>query len=302
MNFLVQRSDVGEFRRRYSWMVLVVISVFLVLVGRLVQLQIIEGDLHVAQARRNIVGEINLATTRGVIRDAYGRVLAANRPSYNVYVTPEVIDMQKTWPRVVKLMGLDDAERQKLEQKILDIRMKNDTRKSQQILLKVDVSRDVVAALETHEADLRGVDVAPVPVRYYPYGELGAHMLGYMREIDPETLARLEGRGYRSGDRIGAVGVERRWESYLRGKRGKEKVLHGVKRRQNRDELEAKYLEQPRKIEPIPGRDISLTLDIDLENPSSVPCAVSSRARWWSSTSGPDASSRRCPSPASIRT
>jgi len=265
VNFLVQRSDVGEFRRRYRWMFAVVVLVFLVLIGRLVQLQIVEGDLHAAQARRNIVGEINLATTRGVIRDAYGRVLAANRPSYNVYVTPEVIDMQKTWPHVVKLMGLDDAERQKLEDKILHIRNLDDTRKSQQILLKVDVSRDVVAALDTHEAELRGVDVAPVPVRYYPYGELGAHMLGYMREIDPDTLARLRGRGYRSGDRIGAVGVERRWESYLRGKRGKEKVLHGVKRRQNREELEAKYLEQPRKIEPIPGRDISLTLDIDLE-------------------------------------
>ena len=174
MNLLVQRSDVGEFRRRYRWMVLVVVFIFLVLVGRLVQLQIIEGDLHAAQARRNIVGEINLATTRGVIRDAYGRVLAANRPSYNVYVTPEVIDMEQTWPRVVKLMGLDDAERQRLEDKILGIRKRDDTRKSQQILLKVDVSRDVVAAIETHESELRGVDLAPVPVRYYPYGELAA--------------------------------------------------------------------------------------------------------------------------------
>ena len=64
------------------------IATFLVLVGRLVQLQLVEGDVHRAQARKNIVREVPLATTRGVIRDASGKVLAANRPSYNVYVVP----------------------------------------------------------------------------------------------------------------------------------------------------------------------------------------------------------------------
>lgn len=265
MTFLVQRSDVGEFRRRYRWLVLFAVCLFLVLAGRLVQLQLIEGDLHSAQARRNIVGEITLATTRGVIRDAYGKVLAANRPSYNVYVVPDNIDMEKTWPRVAKLMGLDDAEKAELEKRI-DTQRADETRKTQQMLLKMDVDRDVVAALKTHEAELRGVDVSPVPVRYYPYGELAAHMLGYMREIDPDTLARLQGRGYRSGDHIGAVGVERRWESYLRGQRGKQKVLRGRTRRSlDRQALEAKYLEEPRRVQPIPGRDISLTIDIELE-------------------------------------
>ena len=85
---LVQRSDVGEFRQRYRWLVLVAIAAFGTLIGRLAQLQLVEGDVHRAQARRNIVRERSLATTRGVIRDAYGRVLAANRPSYSVHVTP----------------------------------------------------------------------------------------------------------------------------------------------------------------------------------------------------------------------
>lgn len=265
MTLLVQRSDVGEFRRRYRWLVLFVICIFLVLAGRLVQLQLIEGDLHNAEARRNIVGEITLATTRGVIRDGFGKVLAANRPSYNVYVVPADIDMDKTWPRVAKLMGLDDAEKAELVKRILAQRA-DEVRQKQQALLKVDVDRDVVAALKTHEAELKGVEVSPAPVRYYPYGELAAHLLGYMREIDPDTLARLEGRGYRAGDRIGAVGVERRWESYLRGQRGKRKILRGHLRRSlDRDALEAKYLEEPRRIQPIPGRDISLTIDIELE-------------------------------------
>ena len=92
MAFLVQRSDVGEFRQRYRWLVLVAIAAFGILVGRLAQLQLVEGDVHRAQARKNIVRERSLATTRGVIRDAFGRVLAANRPSYSVHITPAVIE------------------------------------------------------------------------------------------------------------------------------------------------------------------------------------------------------------------
>ena len=265
MTILVQRSDVGEFRKRYSWMVLVLLLSFLGLLGRLAQLQLVDGELNRAQARRNIVGEVTLATTRGVIRDAYGKVLAANRPSYNVYVVPGLIDLETTWSRVVQLMELDEAEAGELRTRVVELRQAAGNRPMQQTLLKVDVDRDVVGRLKTHEGSLRGVEVAPAPVRYYPYGELGAHLVGYMREIDPETLSRLEGRGYRAGDRLGAIGVERRWESYLQGRRGWRKVLRGSNRRRSQEGLEPKYLEEPRRLEPVPGRDVSLTIDIELE-------------------------------------
>jgi penicillin-binding protein 2 len=263
VSFLVQKSDVGEFRRRYGWLVFAVLVGFSSLAVKLVQLQIVEADVHRSQARRNITGEIPLATTRGVIRDAYGKVLAANRPSYNVYVVPEKIDLSTTWPLAVQLMHLDDIEKKSLEDRIAAIQSV-EGRKSQQILLKVDVDRNVVAALKTHEADLGGIQVVPVPVRYYPYGALGAHLVGYMREIDPDSLARVEDQGYRAGDRIGAVGIERRWESYLRGERGLKKVVHWQHAHVRREEMEKRYLEEPRTIDPIPGRDVSLTVDVEL--------------------------------------
>ncbi len=260
----MQRSDVGEFRRRYRWMVLFVLCAFAVLFGRLFLLQVLQSDIHQAQARRNIVREIKLATRRGVIRDAHGKVLAASRPSYNVYVVPSQLDREQTWPRVVRLMGLDPAEASRQRARIEEL-SRDEKRKDQQTPLAVNVDRDVVAALETHETELRGVDVVSVPVRYYPYGELGAHLIGYMREVDANDLSELESRGYRSGDRIGAVGIERRWESYLRGRRGWRKVLRAMRRVSNREELEAKYLDEPRRVSPVPGRDISLTVDIELE-------------------------------------
>jgi penicillin-binding protein 2 len=274
MSMLVQRSDVGEFRRRYRWLVLFVLLIFCGLIGRLGQLQIIEGDAHRAQARRNIVRERYLATTRGVIRDAYGHVLAANRPAYTVYITPGRVDLETTWPKLVRLLSLDETDRERFEKRIRDAQAAlaaqragrdRDRKAEQQVVLKYDVDRDAVAWLETNTPV--GVDVTPTPVRYYPYGELGANLVGYMREVDADTLSRLEERGYRAGDRMGAIGIERRWESYLRGQRGMRKILVGQKgnlTRESLEELEARYLEEPRRIEPIPGRDVSLTTDIEL--------------------------------------
>jgi penicillin-binding protein 2 len=264
VSIIMQRSDVGEFRRRYRWMVLFVMGAFLVLFGRLLILQVLQRDIHQAQARKNIVREIKLATRRGVVRDSQGKVLAASRPSYNVYVVPSQLSLEQTWPRVVQLMGLDPLEASRLRAHIVEL-SRDDRRREQQTLLAVNVDRDVVATLETHSSELPGVDVVSVPVRSYPYGELGAHLIGYMREVDSADLNELESRGYRSGDRIGAVGIERRWESYLRGRRGWRKVLRAMRHMNDRDELEAKYLDEPRRVSPVPGRDISLTVDIELE-------------------------------------
>jgi penicillin-binding protein 2 len=264
MATLVQRSDVGEFRRRFRWLVLFVFCTFSILISRLFYLQVIHGDLHDAEARRNIIGETRLATTRGVIRDAHGKVLAANRPAYNVHVVPDLLDLKTTWPRIEELMALDEAQSNALRTRIEKIKEKGGARASQQVLLEVDVDRDVVASLETYRRELPGVRVVPSPVRSFPFGPLGAHMIGYMREVDADTLAEHPEAGYRAGDRLGAVGVERRWESYLRGQRGYKRFIRKKTKRDRLEDLEERYLGEERMEEPSPGRDISLTLDIEL--------------------------------------
>ncbi|WP_437758663.1 penicillin-binding protein 2 [Sorangium sp. So ce1389] len=263
MSLLVQRSDVSEFRRRFRWIALGMVVGFMVLIGRLFYLQILEADENKAVARENIVRRVTLATTRGIIRDKNGKVLAASRPSYNVYVVPRRLDMETTWPKLVEYLGVGIEERARLEALITAIRADEGPRKSQQILLKEDISRDAVATLATHDAELPGVDVVPVPVRYYPYEEVGSHVLGYMAEVDAERLASLRSVGYIEGDRIGVTGIERAWESYLRGTRGWEKVLVDAKgrRRTGGDGI----IEEPRRVDPIPGRDLRLTLDADIQ-------------------------------------
>lgn len=265
MSFVVQRSDVSEFRRRFRWIALGMVLVFAALAARLFQLQVLDGDENKAIARENIVRRVTLATTRGIIRDKNGKVLAANRPSYNVYVVPERLDMATTWPALMAYLGVGVDERARLEAHITALRAEEGpgSRKSQQILLKEDVARDVVASLETHDAELPGVEVVPIPVRYYPFEEVGAHVLGYMAEVDADKLAQLRSAGYVEGDRVGATGIERTWESYLRGKRGWEKVLVDAKGRR-RPGGEG-IIEEPRRDEPNPGRDLRLTLDADIQ-------------------------------------
>ncbi|HEX3344520.1 MAG TPA: hypothetical protein VHS09_08090, partial [Polyangiaceae bacterium] len=87
-DLLVARSDVGEFRKRYKWMALFALLGCLTIIGRLFQLQVVDGAEYAAVAHENIIRRVVLPTTRGVIRDASGKVLASSRPSYDVEVVP----------------------------------------------------------------------------------------------------------------------------------------------------------------------------------------------------------------------
>lgn len=263
MSLFVQRSDTSEFRRRFRWIALFMFLSFVGILVRLFQLQVLEHEDNRAIALENIVRRVTLATTRGIIRDRHGRVLAANRPSYNVYVVPRRLDPETTWSKLAGFLGLQQEERMRLEERIAKIRADEGPRRDQQILLKEDVSRDAVAQLQANASELPGVSVVPVPVRYYPYAEVGAHVLGYMAEVDAEKLATLRSSGYVEGDRLGVTGTERAWESYLRGTRGWEKVLVDARgrRRQGGEEI----IGSDARVDPIPGRDLRLTLDAELQ-------------------------------------
>src|SRR5689334_14849669 len=127
---------------------------FLLLGSRLFYLQVIESVDNKAIARENIVRRVTLATTRGIIRDRNGKVLSASRPAYNVYVVPERLDMVAIWPKLVEYLGIGVDERARLEAHLTALRADEGVRKRQQILLKEDISRDAVAILATHDAEL----------------------------------------------------------------------------------------------------------------------------------------------------
>src|SRR5690606_34355879 len=113
---------------------------------------------------------------------------------------------------------------------------------------------------------LPGVDVVPAPHRNYRNGTLAAHVLGYLSEIGPRELERSRERGvdYRPGDYVGKSGVERRYESWLRGKDGVERVVADAKGRKL-PHLESLIPREDRYVPSVPGDNVVLSIDARLQ-------------------------------------
>jgi penicillin-binding protein 2 len=257
---LSQRREVGEFRKRYRWMALFVVLVFSGVIIRIAQVQLFQRDRWSGIAQQNIIKTLELPATRGVIRDIAGRVVASNRPSYDVYATPRLLQPEAV-DRIASLMGLSEQDRDGLRTRLDEL---SPSRRSRQLELYSDIDREQLAALETHLAELPALDVVTVPLRDYPYATLGAHVIGYLNEVNERDLERAtDPRAYRPGDRIGRSGLEKRYEPLLKGSRGfrrvvvdaRGKALEGTRP----DSLEVEMLKQP-----VPGHDIQLTIDMRL--------------------------------------
>lgn len=297
-DLLVPRSDVGEFRKRFKWLALVAFIAFSAIVVRLFQLQVLSGAAYAAVAHENIVHRVSIPTTRGVIRDAFGKVLASSRPSYNLYVTPGRVmpsarpvrpgrpaldDVPDAWPHVAEVLRLNPEDRGRFDARIRGACVSDEDKSPcwRPILVKEDLSRDLVAEIRQHESELLGAEVVSVPVRYYPYKTLAAHAIGYTSEIDSETLKkyrpddfeslppeekqRKNPLAYEPGDVVGATGIEHAWESYLRGQRGWEKRVVDARGRYRTGPDAERLLDAPVRQDPLPGRDLRLTLDVELE-------------------------------------
>ena len=257
---LSQRREVGEFRKRYRWMALFVVLVFGGIIVRVAQVQLFQRDRWSGIAQQNITKTLELPATRGVIRDLAGRVIASNRPSYDVYTTPRLLRPDDL-DRIASLMDLSKSDQAALQTRLDQIPL---SRRSQQLELFRDIDREQLAALETHQAELPALDIVTVPLRDYPYATLGAHLIGYLNEVNAEDMKRAaDPSTYHSGDRIGRSGLEKRYEALLKGSRGfrrlvvdaRGKSLEGARP----DSLEVEMLKQP-----VPGHDIQLTLDMQL--------------------------------------
>jgi penicillin-binding protein 2 len=250
-----------ELSKRLRWVALAVIAAFALLIGRLWQLQVMRGESYYERTVSNVVKERYLPSVRGKIVDSKGIALADNRPAFNLYATPKLLTPEVKG-ELERMLGLTEDETKKIDER-LAVGTKRDPKRP--ILVLEDQGRDRAALIEQAKARLPGVEVHHEPYRYYPQGDLAAHLIGYMTQMTADEADKLTAQGYDPSDLIGRYGLESAWENYLRGKRGVEHYAVDAKGQRLDDKTIASLIEGERVIDPVPGANLVLTIDTELQ-------------------------------------
>lgn len=240
------------FQRRTVVMLAVVTAMLGLLIARMYQLQIVEHDIYNTLSDKNRVQVQSVAPTRGLVYDRNDLLIAENRPVFSVTVVPErVDDMEQTLATLRDMLAISDEDMERFRRRLREPR-----RPFQEMPLLYDLDETEIARLAVHRHELPGVEVAAELVRYYPYGELTSHALGFVGRINREELQRIDPVNYAGTNYIGKSGIERFYEELLHGKVGYQHVETNARGRTLR------VLEREN---PIPGEDIRLHLDIRLQ-------------------------------------
>lgn len=250
-----------ELRRRLRWVIGAVAVAFAALIGRLWQLQIVRGEQYYERARSNVVSERFLPSVRGKILDRHGVALADNRPAFNFYAVPAHLDAKQR-AHLIDVLSLDETEIAELDERLKAGRARDPNSPA---LVLEDQSRDRVSLAAEARAELPAVTVQDEPWRNYPHARLGAHLVGYMNHLTAKELEALEAQGYGPSEFIGRYGLERKFEHYLRGKKGIERYTVNAKGERTDKGEDKGLIVGPRFVAPVAGHDVVLTLDLELQ-------------------------------------
>ncbi|MDQ3978336.1 MAG: penicillin-binding protein 2 [Actinomycetota bacterium] len=225
----------------------IVLSLFATMVARLWYLQVLAAPELRVEAQENSVRLIYTEANRGRILDRQGRVLVENRIVPTVVVERDI--HRDVLARLAAELGKDVKE---FQRRIEDVRFSQ----FKPVPVVEDVPKDKLVYLREHHDDFPGVSVVQLTQRSYPHGQLAAHVLGYVGEINDTELEERKGQSYRGGDTIGKSGVELAYESELRGEPQVEKL---------QVDAEGRVLRSLGKQPGIPGHDVQLTIDLDAQ-------------------------------------
>jgi penicillin-binding protein 2 len=225
------------------------------LVGRMYQLQIVESDRYTVMSRDNQLSDRLLEPLRGRILDRFGISLAENDHNYRVEVTPEKVgDLKQVLEQLSRYLPLTDEDRAAI---LLDAKKR---RSFVPIVVSENLSWHQLASIEVNAPDLPGVSIEVGQRRRYTQGRNCSHIIGYVAVPSEKDLAvgpydpLLELPGFR----IGKSGVEKQYDESLRGKQGMRRVEVDAVGRIVDERVKE-------RIEPTPGQDLILTLDIGLQ-------------------------------------
>jgi penicillin-binding protein 2 len=261
---LAETTPGRDLKRRFVWVGLAMVAGLVAIAVQLYRLQITQGEEYAAKSVANFVKEVRLRADRGLIKDRRGTILVDSRPSFDAFVTPAFCTncAVEVLPRLGELLGWDEATRKRVEDQVKQARR---TAPFQPLPVRIDLTRDEYDRINARRDMLDGVEVVPVPHRNYRTGSIISHVLGYMNEINLDELEKLnaEGGRYALGDYIGRRGLERYFETTLRGTDGVRKEVVNA-RGKVIEELQDK-LGKDSVVSSRPGNNLVLSLDMRLQ-------------------------------------
>jgi penicillin-binding protein 2 len=239
-----------------AWVGFIIITVLiLALFGRYIWLQIFAFDSFATRSESNRVSVRPVVPNRGMIYDRRGRVIAENRPAYRLEIIPEKVPgkvqgLEELLDELSTLMPLSEDERNFFH------KSRRNYRVFDSVPLKFNLSEREVARFAVNRHRFQGVDVVPYLSRYYPYGELLTHILGYTSRLDSNDIANVDEGNYRGTRTIGKIGIEQFQEKELHGTSGLERVETNVSGR---------VLRVLERQDAIPGTDLVLSIDVAVQ-------------------------------------
>jgi penicillin-binding protein 2 len=228
-----------------------ILLMMLALAAGLWRLQVLGAENFRMLAEQNRIRKVPVLAARGKLFDREGRLLVDSYPSVSCFLVREQgHDVDGDLPLIAKGLNLD------LEQLRATLRRFRAAPGYQPIPIKQEVTADEQAFIEAHRNELPELETIDVERRLYPRDGFAAHLVGYVGEVSEEMLNDSRYAAYQPGDVVGKAGVEETYDELLRGQDGSREVIvdsHG---------REVGYLGIQHAI---PGQDLKLTIDIDLQ-------------------------------------
>lgn len=245
---MVERDGYDGFNRRLRVLGILMVLVIAVLIGRAGYLQIYEGEYYAGLADGNRIRIIPAVAPRGTFYDRNGQLLVTNRPGFTVSLLPLTSPIKEEV--IARLSALVHVPVEDIKAKIAGHSGFDPIR------IKADVTPDIVSIIEEQKELYPGVMIENTPIRDYVLKQEGAHTFGYVSEINDEELKEKKADGYKSGDIIGKFGLEKIYDKYVRGEDGGDQVEVDVS---------GKPVKRLGRKVPVPGDDLVLTIDKDLQ-------------------------------------
>ncbi|CAN5177119.1 penicillin-binding protein 2 [soil metagenome] len=215
------------------------------------RLQVLQHEEYKTRSEANRIKPRPVVPARGLIFDRNGKLLADNVPAYRLEVVPEQTgNLAQTLDGLNELIGISTDEMQQFES------TRKVTRGFRPVVLKLRLSEEDRSRLAVNRHRFPGVDVVPYLTRRYPYGDLFAHVVGYVGRLDAKDLEALGDSKYTALTHVGKSGLERMYEDRLRGEIGYENVETNV---------EGRALRVVNNVPSQPGQDLLLSIDADLQ-------------------------------------